>query len=837
MIPFLSIVVFFLLIIVSMTPINQGLVIKKSNFLKMDGTILYVGGSGSGNYSRIQNAIDNTTINDTIFVYDYSSPYIENIVIDKSINLIGEDKNTTVIDGSDIGDVIFISANFVNITGFTVENSGDVNRDAGIKIQSKNNRISENIIKNNDDGIGISSTSHNIISKNNVFNNKYGIRLYMTSSKNIISENNIFSNKARGIRLESSNNNIIFENKVCNNGNGVRFEDSDYNNFYGNKISNNWIGLNLISSIGSTVNDNIFINDGLDIQDSYKNTILNNSVNGKAIVYLEEESDKIIAEAGQILLVNCENITIKNQKFYNVTYGILLWQTNNSYISDNILYSNDFDGILLHSSNKNIIRKNEISNCENGISIENNGNNNIITENIISNNSYGVHLISSAGNSNISNNKVTDNNYGIQLYDSHDIFVTNNRLSNNYFGISLWQFSSDNLVFSNDIYNCVDGIWLNNANDNQILGNTIIGSEFNGIWLLKSIHNKIAENTVIDCKCSVELTTSNFNLIIENTLVKGGIYVDNSFFNTVTDNIVNNKPLVYLEDRTDLIIDDAGQVILINCDGIKVLNQDFFDLIIGVEIWGCSNCQIINNSFFNNFYSSQFFHSDNNSFSGNKISNYEMWGLFLFMSNDNTFYENHFFLEIKKENILTDFTKRIIHMHFNDFVELSEIQDIDFLFPFILIDSNNDSQAILLISSNRNIILNNNISNNNVGISLESICEKNKIEKNYINSNRYFGIIIDSCDNNLILKNTIKKNGEFGIYFKDSSRNKIKKNIFIENNNSAYFKHSFFNRWINNYWDLPRFLPKPIFGKIIIGSRLVKWINIDWRPAKIPFFL
>ncbi len=64
------------------------------------GTIFYVGGSGEGNYSRIQDAIKDSSSGDTVFVYDDSSPYLENVVIDKSITLVGEDKTSTVINGS-----------------------------------------------------------------------------------------------------------------------------------------------------------------------------------------------------------------------------------------------------------------------------------------------------------------------------------------------------------------------------------------------------------------------------------------------------------------------------------------------------------------------------------------------------------------------------------------------------------------------------------------------------------------------------------------------------------------------------------------------------------------
>jgi parallel beta-helix repeat protein len=820
---------------------------KKNNPCEIDGNIHYVGGDGPGNYSSIQDAIDNATNNDIVFVYDDSSPYFENIIVDKSIELEGENKNTTIIDGNNYGDVVLISANSVNITGFTIKNSGDVNRDSGIKIQSRNNRVYGNILLDNDDGIGMISASYNLIFKNNLSNNDHGIRLFVCS-RNTIFENNVFSNKFRGIRIETSDNNIVFDNKVYENGNGILFEDSDNNNFTGNKVFNNGVGLDLFSSISSTILDNIFINDGLQVQNSYKNKITNNIVNEKPLIYLEEESDIIIDfDTGQIVIVNCNNITIKYQTIYNVTSGILLWQTNNSLISENVLYSNNYDGILLHSSSNNIIKGNKLTDSENGICLEYSGNDNKIIDNQISNNGYGVHLIHSTGNTNISNNTIFDNPYGVQLYNSHDIIVTNNNIIDNYFGISLWQLSSNNIILSNDIYNCVDGIWLNNANDNRVLRNKIFGSEFDGVWLLESTHNKIAENTIINCFCSVELTYSNYNLIIENTFFEGGIFVSFSYQNTIMDNTINNKSLVYLEDKSDIIIDEAGQVILINCERITIQNNEFYDLMIGLYLESVNYCQILNNTLSDNYFGCWLINSDNNTFSGNVVSNYEQWGLYLYISDDNILSDNTIFLEGKIEYITSFINKNKNLIWRKDyFNEILQFSDDYYIFrnliiinslPALFNENNDDSQAILIQSSNRNILSKNDISNNIDGIILESLSKKNIIEKNDIISNKKYGIfMMDSCDKNFIFSNTLEKNGEFGIYLHESSYNKIKKNTFIENNNSAFFKNSFLNRWVKNYWNSFRILPKPIFGRIKIGSSVFKWINIDWRPAKTTLF-
>ena len=90
------------------------------------GNWLYVGGSGPGNYTKIQDAIDNASDGDTVFVYDDSSPYYENnIIIDKRITLVGENRETTIIDGKRAGwCIIWIKSDFVNISGFTFQNHG-----------------------------------------------------------------------------------------------------------------------------------------------------------------------------------------------------------------------------------------------------------------------------------------------------------------------------------------------------------------------------------------------------------------------------------------------------------------------------------------------------------------------------------------------------------------------------------------------------------------------------------------------------------------------------------------------------------------------------------------
>jgi pectin methylesterase-like acyl-CoA thioesterase len=76
----------------------------------------YVGGEGPGNYTRIQDAIDAASSGDTVFMYHNLSPYYENLEVNQSITLLGENETTTVIDGSSLANVVNVSDNAPMLT-------------------------------------------------------------------------------------------------------------------------------------------------------------------------------------------------------------------------------------------------------------------------------------------------------------------------------------------------------------------------------------------------------------------------------------------------------------------------------------------------------------------------------------------------------------------------------------------------------------------------------------------------------------------------------------------------------------------------------------------------
>ncbi|EMR74702.1 hypothetical protein MBGDF03_01101 [Thermoplasmatales archaeon SCGC AB-540-F20] len=88
--------VILLLIVMSIT--SSGFNLKgKSTIESLEGNTLYVGGSGSNNYTKIQDAINDSVDGDTVFVYN--GTYYEFVEINKQITLQGENKYNTIVDG------------------------------------------------------------------------------------------------------------------------------------------------------------------------------------------------------------------------------------------------------------------------------------------------------------------------------------------------------------------------------------------------------------------------------------------------------------------------------------------------------------------------------------------------------------------------------------------------------------------------------------------------------------------------------------------------------------------------------------------------------------------
>lgn len=202
---------------------------------QVDAKTITVGFDEDNDYLEIQDAIDNSSNDDIIFVK--KGIYYENLTIRKSIILIGEEINSTIIKGpmKEYVDLIIITASNVKISGFSI-----IKGDRAIKIENSDNiEIYNNLIYNNYRSIGIYWSDNVIITNNNISDNKgYGIHLGY-SNNNIISNNIIINNKYDGIAIGGGSHNLIKNNFIHNNEDGILISESSSNSIMNNNITQN----------------------------------------------------------------------------------------------------------------------------------------------------------------------------------------------------------------------------------------------------------------------------------------------------------------------------------------------------------------------------------------------------------------------------------------------------------------------------------------------------------------------------------------------------------------------------------------------------------------------
>lgn len=320
------------------------------------------------NYTTIQEAINDneTLIRHTIFVG--KGIYYENLVVNKSVILTGENRNSTIIDGRGNGSVIWITADNVTIAGFTIQNSGHTISgtipDAGINLKdvtncnisiskfidnyvgifvrsSRNSQFANNVISCNHIGIDINNRStYNIISGNSLQENNVSIHVYYADLNTFFANN--LTNSPVGVVVRYSNNNSFSDNKITDGLNGLILNDADFSNISSNMLSDLEYGIQIKTHANHNfISENNIINcsyAGIDL-DNYacNNKLLNNTITN--------------SEVGiDISNWSINNSISRNHLTANLV-GLHFWYADMNKIFQNNLVSNHVGAAFLYSQN------------------------------------------------------------------------------------------------------------------------------------------------------------------------------------------------------------------------------------------------------------------------------------------------------------------------------------------------------------------------------------------------------------------------------------------------------------------------------------------------------
>ncbi|MHA2504028.1 MAG: right-handed parallel beta-helix repeat-containing protein, partial [Candidatus Kariarchaeaceae archaeon] len=298
------------------------------------------------------------------------------------------------------------------------------------------------------------------------------------------------------------------------------------------------------------------------------------------------------------------------------------------------------------------------------------------------------------------NNVFGYNGESVTISGSSNVVISGNSIYNNAYGVVV-DSSTSGSIDNNNIYsNTGNGITLSFSSNFAIDSNTIFNNGGDGIFLQDSNANTISNNNVysngpgaatleLESTRMVTYSGGSFNL---EGFFGSGIYLDPSFDNDITGNIVENNAAfgVFLEfsDRTTIDTNtisgnDLSGIFFLDTDASAVINN----IIANNGQGGTSLAPNMNLSPMESRMLAGFFGSGiyldpsfNNEINGNTITNSGGDGLFLEFSDSNTI----------NGNTITD----------NGFTGISFLDSDDNVISANQIAGNGASGASLLMNAN-----------------------------------------------------------------------------------------------------------------------------------------
>ncbi len=297
--------------------------------------------------------------------------------------------------------------------------------------KSNSSYIQDNVCTENlSGGIVLDYCSFSLVSNNTCNYNNFhgGIRLLQCYSSEVLN-NTCHYNSQYNLDIRSSNSSTVSGNECKGNSYGMLVDSGGQVSILSNKVIDCANGIWVRDAEYSIIKENILTDCSISINEESAEELLtythcSNYINGKLFGFITEQRRITISDShyGQLMLVRCSKIKIKNQELSSTTIGIELVECNEISISKSFFKNNRDMGILLRNSE--------------GIEVINNS--------FEFNGNYGIKLESSSFNS-ITYNSFTENTrWGVVLdFNSDGNEIHHNSFIRNYLFYGTSQVKDD----------------------------------------------------------------------------------------------------------------------------------------------------------------------------------------------------------------------------------------------------------------------------------------------------------------------------------------------------------------------------------------------------------
>jgi len=620
-------------------------------------------------FSSIQEAINDAE--DGFVIQVPAGIYNEHVTINKSISLIGENIQTTIIDGNNGGTVVQILAHNVSISGFTIRYSGWGWTNNGIYVYSADNcEIKNNYLFVNCHNIRLNYSRGSRVMGNIIDGNGYGIRFL--NSENCLATDNRISNCIGGIHLEYATNCTVQRNYFTQNGQGIRFySPCTYNRVLENYVFNNtYDGMIEAMPENTTLSNNVF----------FHNNFVNNTYPFIYTVYGAAWDDGYPSGGNYWSRYNGTDLhsgSYQNETGFDgigdTPYAVNSYDTDRYPLMQTYGSVRNLDTSLTYLTIQDAIDAPETVNghvifVKNGVYYEHVVVSKTLSlvgeeENMTIIDGGDVGTVMTVGADNVSIIKFTirksgsrfppyGNDCGILLDHRTGCNLSQVQATDNRIGIYLF-FSTNNIIEGSLAYdNHEDGIWLwysgrNTLRENRMSNNSYNFGVFGGNF--SDFDNSIDDGNLVDGK-PIKYVVGAENVIFDNSTDTGTVYLVNCFNATVRDlnltknghgvfcynvtqseiqNVTTEKNNygIYLQDSSNDTVKDNTDV----GDWVGIGLQDSWDIVVksnvamdaekGLSLYQAYSNRIEENTFRNSLFGIRLFNSNLNTFFHNNLVN------------------------------------------------------------------------------------------------------------------------------------------------------------------------------------------------------------------------